>query len=292
MKVYIDNLTNLLYNKKRMLCRFVRFLALAALVIATVTFSTAGSAVRQSAFISPLFFGESAADKAFLLCDQVLLENGEVLFSIGFAEEALLCGMLLELQYPPDVQLLSVERSVDCGDAVLSCADFGDRVRVLFDCCGNVYMAGELLRLRFVSDGIEDVQICFSEASAFVFDENVIVPLQLCFEKDDGPLQSEEPSASVALSRDEDSLGAHFSVSPPQGCFAAGVRVFLVDPVAYRVNDFLCVGVVCENGAFSGKINLPIKGKYCAILEVLGYCRGGVIKGVTYCYYIVDGVLY
>ena len=299
LKVYIDNLTKLLYNKKRMLCRFLRFCVFVILAVAVSAVKTDAVAQNWSAYISPLLFAEDTnADKReelFLFCRQESVASGECLLTLALHEDTWLCGILLEIGYPQNLRLLEVERIVGGDHAVVSCADLGDRVRVLLDSPSNVYLEGDLIRFRFSNDGADDLRFEISNVTAYSFGEGDLVPLRLSVAKDCEEDRADELSASVssvALTQSNEILELGFSVFLPSGCFAAGARVFLVDLVAHSISDFRLVGVVREHGFFAGSVDLLPNGKYCVIVEPLGYRRGKVEKGEERCYYIENGVLY
>ena len=299
LKVYIDNLTKLLYNKKRMLCRFLRFCVFVILVVAVSAVKSNAVTQNLSACISPVLFAEDTDEdegkEHFLFCRQESVASGECLLTLALRDGAWLCGILLEISYPQNLHLLEVERIVGGDHAVVSCADLGDRVRVLLDSSTNVYLEGDLIRFRFSNDGSDDLQFKISNVTAYAFGEGELVSLRLLVAKDceeDRPDVFSASVSSVALTQNNESLGLGFSVSLPSGCFAAGARVFLVDLVAHSISDFQLVGVVRERGFFVGGVDLLSDGKCCVIIEPLGYRRGKVEKGEACCYYIENGVLY
>lgn len=290
MKVCIDNLPNLLYNEKRMLCKIIRKRVLA--VFLTV-------AVWQSAVVlTPLASGyeEPVGLSACIVTE--MSDDGILTVSILLDGGADFCGILLELSRPTGFELLAAESAVLPDSAVLSCFLSDERVRILIDCDSNMTVEGELAVLRFAPSGelqgeAEDdpvAQVVFLAGDAYLWEDGALISLPVSV-KNAG--REREQATSLLMTCEKGYVSVNLVQTSQPGCFAVGFDVFTVDLDSQVLERYLYVGVCGAGDSFESPcLVLPDRGSFCIIVRTLGYHRLGAVASEDQVYCIIDGVLY
>ena len=288
----IDNLLNLLYNVKRLLCMFPF-----PLKRATVFFAFASMLLCVG---SPCV-GSTSNDDVLLLSGEAFrdITDASVRVSVSCRGEESFCALLVDIRYGEGLCLLSVEAGNAVKGMHISYADFGDRVRILIDGEHNCESEGELFSLRFAyEDGNQEHALLdfsfLSPISAYRIAERGFLPLETAFSWADEGLGEDDPTQMrFSFSLANDGAGALLYVTGNRPlCVAVGVEVTAVDLEKGTVDSFVCVKATDRNGALElNGIALPTRGRVCVILRPVCYQRTGARFGENTVYYFVDGAL-
>ena len=278
MKVYIDNLTKMIYNKKRMLCRIVLF-----------------TAVIGSLLLLPL--GGSAADVSDTVCDeytpftvrlQPIAEDGA--FVLTVSNPVWLCALMLQVDCLPEVKLESVELLSHLDEIELNWVDLGSCVRILLDSADNFYLSGAVLLLRFSSSEEQEAPVLV-ECVACSWNGDAIQPLAPVLDVNKSENRDEIALEMLSVRQEGGEIRLGVTLCVPIECFAAGAEIYVVKLSTQKTSRFTVAGV-CRSGRFSAEQIVLPEGNYCVIVEALGYRKSGVSKTAEVGYCIINGALY
>lgn len=296
LKVYIDNLLNLLYNKKRMLCKIFQFamrlvsVFLAMMITIVSAIVPYGAEDKSEATVYVTMHAEANADN----------EQIKVYLSVEGCIDY--CGFFLEFEYSPWAELISVSSSESEEGAVFSYIDLGSRVRILLDGDENLSEDHCLMVIAF------DCSESMSEPFHFQTDSLLctayrwteaadgLVPLRVSFQVPElsvimSPAVTQE-TCGPELTQANGLLELRITGQCRTSCFAAGFEYFVVDLLSGETDGYSCIGVIGDEGQFvSEPLRLSKTGRFCVVVRPLSYYRLGCCKGEYRVFCIINGSL-
>ncbi len=222
-------------------------------------------------------------------------ENDEIEVSLSLESEYGIAAFFGEIIYDPDELLYLGSESGEC-ELALSAADLGGCVRILSDGVKNSEKSCVLSRLRFKKTGNRQTTLTLSgngDEYAFFFDEKgnlqpFTARLEGCTisEKADCEIKDGANEASTPRllnfepSVQDDGVDFCFEIAAPSRCFAAGIKLFVVDLERGTCDAVYIVGIVA-NGLFSGKyrFNAPNAKRLSVVITPISFDRLGEKRG-------------
>ena len=284
MNVCLDFLPNMLYNGKRILCKFCALPRLALRVQAVfvallLTIARIPASASDSA-IAPITLSlRTEACGADLVALSLVKDGG------GF------CGLLLEVGYPEGLAPLRVEKGDIIGKTDLTWIEKGGSIRLLLDGEENLCADGVLAVLWF--------SVAEKSAPAFAFSlscvDGVMLLRDTCSFLPVNALTYGAVCSRMSDAAEEIHLFATVERELLRlsllatACFGAGVRVCLADMSTGELTEYTVAGVIASEGVFATEITAPQTGCVCVILQPVGYRRAGVLLGETRVYCFVNG---
>ena len=284
MNVCLDFLPNMLYNGKRILCKFcalprLAFRAQAVFVALLLTIARIPASASDSA-IAPITL--SLRTEA---CGEDLVALSLVKDGGGF------CGLLLEVGYPEGLAPLRVEKGDIIGKTDLTWIEKGGSIRLLLDGEENLCADGVLAVLWFSVAEARASVLAFSlsctDGAVLSCDTCSFLPVNALTY---GAVCRRRPCADqeIRFSTIAENGTIRLTVDA-SACLGAGVRVCLADMSAGELTEYITAGVTASDGVFATEITVPQTGCVCLILQPVGYRRAGVLLGETRVYCFVNG---
>ncbi len=225
--------------------------------------------------------------------DQVFLnpaiDDGEKLeVELKLLSDGGICALFAEIKYD-DGALLYLGGASECS-LEFSSVDMGGAVRILLDGVENCENECVLARLFFCRTGSGE-----SKLEIFGAGENSVLYLNCNNETETreiaffgcdigkgSPITDSEKVARLTFFEVKDHGGEFvisFEVSGFQGCFAAGVRFFIVDLEGGGCEDVSVLGVIGEENLYKGEYHISAKVNSAAVITAFGYDRFGEHTG-------------
>ena len=274
----------MLYNGKRILCKFcalpclaLRVQAIFAALLLTVSQIPASASDSANAPITLSLRTEVCEEDLIALA--LVKDGGEA------------CGLLLEVGYPNGLLPLQVEKGEVIGATELTWVDKGGTLRLLLDGEENLTADGVLALLWF--------SVTEKSAPAFAFSLSCVDGVMLSRDTCSflpvnalayGAVCRRMPDAAeeIRLFATVERELLRLSLLAA-ACFGAGIRVCLADMSTGELTEYTVAGVVASNGVFATEITVPQTGCVCVILQPVGYRRAGALVGETRAYCFVNG---
>lgn len=284
MNVCLDFLLNLLYNGKRILCKFF-----ASPLFVRRAWTIALSWLLLLAQI-PVSASDGGEDELALSLRTEVCEEGRVGIALVKSGGAF-CGLLLEVGYPDTLSLGEVEKGDLLGEAELTWICRDGLVRLLLDGKENLTADGVLAVLWFSLSDMGAPAFAFSlscaDGAVLSREGDALLPVTAvaC-----GTVCGRMPKdgGEVLLLATAESGSLRLSVMAP-ACFASGVKICLADMKTGELTEYIMAGAVASGRAFVTEIEIPRDGCVCVLVQPVGYRRADTLYGDVRVYCFVNG---